>query len=65
MVSCHHEEVLNYKFNRKRANKSLSDADRVDQWITAAEYQINQIAIKTDCGVVTHIGPNVFTYYRN
>ena len=64
MVSCHHEEVLNYKFEHKRANKSLSDVDRIDQWFTAAEYLINQIAIKTDCGVATHKGPNVSTHYR-
>ena len=51
MVSCHHEEALNYKFKHKRANKYFSDADRVDQWFTAAKYQINQIAIKTDYGV--------------
>ena len=54
MVSCHHEEALNYKFKQKRANKSLNDADRVDQWITATESQINQIAITKDCGVATH-----------
>ena len=64
MVSCHHEEALNYKFKHKRANKSLSDVDRVAQWFTA-EYLINQIAIKTDCGVATHKGPNICTHYRS
>ena len=33
MVSCHHEEALKYKFKHKRANKSLSDVDRVAQWL--------------------------------
>ena len=57
MVSCHHKEALNYKFKHKRADKSLSDADRVDQWVTATEYQINQIAITTNCGVATNKRP--------
>ena len=39
MVSCHHEEALNYKFKYKRAHKSLNDAEWEDQWFTAAEYQ--------------------------
>ena len=59
MVSCHHEEALNFKLMHKRANKSLSDVDRVAQWFTA-EYLINQIAIKTDCGVATHEGVPIF-----
>ena len=33
MVICHHEEALNYNFKHKRANKSLSDVDRVAQWL--------------------------------
>ena len=31
MVSCHHEEALNYKFKHKKTNKFLSDVDRVAQ----------------------------------
>ena len=62
MVNRHHEEALNYKFKHRRANKSLSHADRVDQWFTAAEFQINQIVIKTDCGIATHEGPNIFSH---
>ena len=65
MVSRHHEEALNYKFETKRANKSLSHADRVYQWFTATEYQINQIAIKMDCGVATHKGPIIFSHYKS
>ena len=64
MVSCHHEEAMNYKFKHERANKSLSDVDRVPQWFTV-EYLINQSAIKTDCGVATHKGPNICTHYRS
>ena len=33
MVSCHHEEALNYRFKHKRANKSFGDVDRVAQWL--------------------------------
>ena len=65
MVNCHHEEALNYKFKHKEANQSLSDADKVDQWFTASEYQINQIAIKTECGIPTCVGPNVFNQNRS
>ena len=61
MVSCYHEKALNYKFKHKRANKSLIDSDRVAQWFTA-EYLINQIVMKTDCGVATHKGPIVCTH---
>ena len=64
MVSCHHEEAWKYKFKNKTANKSLSDMERVAQWFTA-EYLINPIAIKTDCGVATHKGPNICTHYRS
>ena len=60
MVSCHHEEALNYKFNHKRANKSLRDTDRVDHWFN---HSTHKIAIKMDCGVVIHKGPNVFSHY--
>ena len=65
MVSCHHQEALNYKFKYKKAYKSLNHADHVDQWLTAAEYQINQIAIPTDCGVETHKDHNIFSHYRS
>ena len=64
MVSCHHEEALYYKFKYNRANKSLSDVDRVAQWLTV-QYVINQIAVKTDCWVATHKGPNICTHYRS
>ena len=64
MVSCHHDEALNFKLKHKRANKSLSDVDRLAQWFTA-EYLINQIAIKTDCGVATNKGPNICSHYRS
>ena len=33
MVSCHHEEALNYKFKHNIGNKSLNDLDRVAQWL--------------------------------
>ena len=61
MVSCHHEEALNFKFKHKRANKSLSDVDRVAQCFKLS----NQIAIKTNCRVATHKGPNICTHYRS
>ena len=64
MVSCDHEEALNYMFKHKRAKKSLSDVDRGAQWFTV-EYLINQISIKADCGVATHKGPNICTHYRS
>ena len=35
MVSCYHEEALNYKFKHEKADQSLSDGDRVAQWFTA------------------------------
>ena len=33
MVSCHHEEALNYKLKHKRANKFNSNVDQVAQWL--------------------------------
>ena len=35
MVSCHHEEALNYKFKHKRTNKSFSFAEQWLPWSTA------------------------------
>ena len=64
MKSYHQEEALSYKFKHKRADKSLSDVDRVPELFTA-EYLINQIAITTDCGVATHKGPNICTHNRS
>ena len=65
MVSCQNEDALNHKFKHKRANMSLSGKDRVDQWVTATDNQINQIVITTDGGVATHKGPNILSHYRN
>ena len=65
MVSCHHEGALNYTFKDKRADKSLSNVDRIDQWVTAAEYQIHQFAITTDCGVATHKDTKIFSHYKS
>ena len=31
VVSCLHEDALNYKFKHNTANKSLSDVDRIAQ----------------------------------
>ena len=50
MVSCYHEEALNYKFKHNRANKNLGHSDRVAQWFTTAENQINQISSKRNVG---------------
>ena len=38
--------------------------DWIAQWFTP-EYLINQIAIKTDCGVATHKGTSVCTHYKS
>ena len=54
MVSCHHEEILNYKFKHKRANKTSSDVDWVAQWLKQNGRIWKPIGIKMDCGVATH-----------
>ena len=66
MVSCHHNEALNYKFKHKRANKSLKDVDLVAQWLKQ-----KWLNLSTDCnqkwivGSQPTEGPNVSTHYRN
>ena len=47
MVSCHHNEALNYKFKHKRANKSLKDVDLVAQWLKQKWLNLSTIAIKS------------------
>ena len=54
MVSCQHEEALNYKFKHKRANKSLNALERVAQWLKQNGSIWKPIAINMDSRVATH-----------
>ena len=40
MVNCHHGEALNYKFEHKGANKSLSNAQ---QWLSASNKEATKL----------------------
>ena len=62
---CEHGGTFKYIFKLKATDKTVNDAERVDEWFKIAANQSNQIAIKTDRGIATHKFSDLLLPYKS